>query len=308
MPRVSYEELQGSPTIKMNREGGGAQRTLLVAWGDIGRAILEVFPGAAFGYPYTASFPGFPWLRAQEMNIEPWNPENPTGNGFHINTYPNGAKITVDYAPNKFEEDDTGPDEKEREKITFLEHKVSIGGEYLTWPNNGVRWEQAFGTSTGEVSTSIPSYDPADDKKFQVFEDINVGMVIPTIEHSITWHYVELPPWTGMRNCVGKVNAEKFGRVDPECMLFLGAEASRGYSNFGNVGWTVELRLSEKCMNYPTTKTVTKNGKRVQVKEVPQGWNHFLRPGTGKFERMVRRDGTGVYQSAKFRQLFGGRP
>lgn len=377
---ILYEELEGSPTITMNREGGSAQRIVKVAWSDIGRAILEIFPGALFGYPYTASLPGFKWLRAQSMDIAPWNPEHPTGTGQVMNTYPAGAKITVSYAPNKYPDADykDGPDGGDLSDITFLEQKVTFGGEYLTWPNNGVRWEK------NEDGTINYEAGGAGDKKFTVFEDINVGVVIPTIEHSLNWNYILVPPWTGIRNCIGKVNSAPFLGAAVETLLFTGCSASRTYSTQGSPTWKLEYRISEKCYNAPliagrglsgplivapglgyavgdkvgfvggvgkqavavvtainvingaitgiaisaigsystiparpnAVKTLTGIGAGATLTDpfnaiippVAQGWNHFLRPPGGQFERMVRRDGTGVYRSAKFRQLFGGAP
>lgn len=295
---INNDELEGSPSIVMDRTGGSAKRIFKIAWEDIGLAILEVFPGALFGYPYTASLPGFPWLRATRMSIDAFDPNRPTGTNQVINTYPAGAKIVVDYEPLKFPDavdndtpaEDDKPKDPSGQDITFLEHRVTFGGEYLTWPNNGVRWDKAA-DGTG--------YSPGTDKKHQVFEDINVGIVIPTIEHELTWNYVAgaSVPWRGIRNCLGKVNTDQYIKVPPECLLFSGATAERSYSTVGIPAWKLTYRFSEKCYNYP-----------VPAGQVAQGWNHFLRPGTGKFEKLVRRDGTGVYQSARFRQLYGGLP
>jgi hypothetical protein len=385
---MTYEELENSPSISMDRDGGSARRVVKVAWDDIGRAILEIFPGAAFGYPYTASLPGFPWLRAQKMQIDPWDGSHPTGTGQVMNTYPNGAKITVEYAPNKWpdQEFDDGPDQGELKDITFLEQRITFGGEYLTWPNNGVRWADA--APGAGVSGSAGQYAPGQegDKNFQVFEDINVGVVVPTIEHSMTWNFVRRPPWAGIRACLGKVNSAQHMNCVPETLLFNGCTAERTYSTAGSPTWKLEYRLSEKLYNAPliaekalsnfgifaggtgyragdilfivggvgqkayirvdtvnaitgavVLTTVVNSGSYSTIPNPgggpfslagsltgtgatgvdpwagrkvshAQGWNHFMRPNTGRFERMVRKDGTGVYRSTNFRQLYGGRP
>ncbi len=385
---VPYEELAASPSFVMDRDGGSAVRTVRVAWSDIGRVILEVFPGALFGYPYTASVPGFPWLRAQKMSIDPWNPEHPSGHDPVMNTYPGGAKITVEYAPNKFPDNDQsdGPAGNSLQDITFLEQKINFGGEYLTWPNNGVRWEN--NVNGAELRAYLPGggggqVPAVPEKNFQVFEDIQVGVVIPTIEHTLNWKYVRFPPWVGIRNCIGKVNIEPFMGCHIETLLFSGASASRTYSTQGSPTWSLEYRLTEKCYNAPVRNTlglgnvqvttagtgyaigdrlrfvggngtpsefrvtalfgasgilaveiinrgayytvpdrpnrvfsVTGMGSGAEIsgafnfvrQEPAFGWNHFLRPQTGKFERMVRKDGTGVYQSTQMRQIFGGLP
>lgn len=384
---ITYEELEGSPSIIMDREGGSARRVFKVAWSDIGRAITEIFPGAAFGYPYTASVPGFPWLRASRMDIAPWNPEGMTGNFESMNTYPSGARISVDYVPFKWPETDAteGPAgaNSDIQDITFLEHKVNFGGEYLTLPNNGVRWDQdPAGENT--FTPQAGKYDTTQaDKNFRVFEDVNVGITIPTIEHALTWHYVRRPPWTGIRNCLGKVNSEIHMNTAPETLLFTGASAERSYSTAGIPTWKLEYRISERCLNYPlrglfraANFTVVAGGTGYQVgdrlvftggqgkptkvlvtaiggagaitavglatrgsyyitptmpntvgsetgsgsgatitakmvrysTEPAQGWNHFMRPETGRFEKMVRKDGSSVYRGVRFRQLYGGAP
>ncbi len=380
---LTYEELEGSPSFVMDREGGSARRIIKVAWSDIGRAILEVFPGALFGYPYTASVPGFKWLRANRMSIDAWNPEHPTGTGQAMNTYPGGAKITVDYAPYKWPDVDhaDGPDAGDLQDITFLEHRIAYGGEYLTWPNGGIRWaNDAAGVA--EYSQSSGKVDAAQlDSKFKVFDDVNVGITIPTVEHSLTYNYVRFPPWTGIRNCIGKVNSVAIMNCVPETLLFTGATAERSYSTQGAPTWKLEYRLSEKCINYPLRTTykltnalvtaggtgyavgdnlvfvggtgkpcsarvttinvitgavtgvlITNGGEYYTVPARPQkvgstsgtgrncfltagfrirgveeahGWNHFLRPETGRFEKMLRKDGTSIYRGAPLRQLFG---
>lgn len=384
---INYEELEGSPAIVMDREGGSGRRVFKVAWSDIGRAITEIFPGAAFGYPYTASIPGFPWLRASRMDIAPWNAEGMTGNNESMNTYPSGARITVDYMPFKWPETDAteGPAgaNSDIQDITFLEHKINFGGEYLTLPNNGVRWnEDAAGNNTF-VPEGGKAYPALADKNFRVFEDVNVGITLPTVEHALSWNYVRRPPWTGIRNCLGKVNSQIHMNSQVETLLFTGASAERSYSTTGLPIWKLEYRISERCLNFPlrgifrinaltvvaggagyqigdrvvlnggegkpTRATVTAvggggaitalnvasfgsyytvptfpnlvgtetgSGGGATVRGVPrrsstesaQGWNHFMRPETGRFEKMVRKDGTSIYRGAKFRQLYGGAP
>lgn len=383
---VDYDELEGSPSIVMDREGGSGRRVFKVAWSEIGRAITEIFPGAAFGYPYTASIPGFPWLRASRMDISPWNPEGMAGDSESMNTYPSGAKIVVDYVPFKWPEIDAqdGPEgpNSDIQDITFLEHKISFGGEYLTLPNNGVRWnEDAAGVNT--FTPQAGKYDAdKQDKNFRVFEDVNVGITIPTVEHSLTWNYVRRPPWTGIRNCLGKVNSDIHMNSQLETLLFTGASAERSYSTTGLPTWKLEYRISERCLNFPLralyravnftvvaggtgyqvgdrlvftggegqptkvlvatvggggaitsvglstrgsyyitpampntvgTETGSGSGATITAKmaryatEPAQGWNHFMRPETGRFEKMVRKDGSAVYRGARFRQLYGGK-
>lgn len=383
---IAYEELGGSPRIVMNREGGNARRIVKIAWSDIGRAILEIFPGAAFGYPYTASMPGFPWLRAATMDIEPFDPDNPTGTGQIMNTYPTGAKVTVGYETLKWPDPnsskfDNGPDNGDLNDVTFLEQRLTFGGEYLTWPNNGVKWAKDVngnvpaGSGGAGAGGAVPAV--------VVYQDVNVGVVIPTIEHELTWNYVAFPPWSAIRSCLGKVNGDVHMNCFPETLLFNGAVAERTYSILGAPTWKLTYRISEKCYNYPIGATrglsavgVSAAGRGYTVNDVltilggtgtaatvtvtavngaggvtgvvinsignygllgipgspaptaggtgtgatmscsfllpirseVKGWNHFLRPNTGQFERMLRKDGTGIYQFATFASLYGTGP
>jgi len=291
--RIPYEELEGSPTITMDRKGGSAERKLRIAWSNIGAAILEVFPGAIFGYPYNAQMPGFPWLRAQSMRIEPWDPKNPRPDSFGLgtNSYPGGgALLTINYAPNEFDDNQTSTDKKNPENVVFLEQSIAVSGEFLTWPNQGVRWE------TGTEGSAFIAGN--NDKRWVVNEDIKVGIVIPMLDHTLTWNYVKSPPWDAIRNCIGKVNQDAFNGCAPETLLFLGATASRSFSTIGFPWWKLGYKFAEKCMNAP-----------LKPKDVPQGWNHFLRPNGAntKFERLVKANGDPVYALTRFRQLFGGK-
>ena len=248
-----YEELEGSPSFTMDREGGSGRRIIKIAWSDIGRAILEVFPGALFGYPYTAAMPGFAWLRASRMSIDPFDPAAMFGTNQSINTYKSGAKVTIDYTPYKWPDQSfkDGPEgaNSDIENVVFLEQKINFGGEYLTFPNTGVRWNM----DGDGVNTFSPGGGGggAGDKKFQVFENINVGIIIPTIEHTMTWNYVSYPPWSGIRNCLGKVNNAVHMGCYAETLLFNGCSAERTYSTTGGPTWKIEYRISEKCYNYP---------------------------------------------------------
>lgn len=289
---VVFQELEGSPQLTFDRKGGSATRTLLIAWRDINRAVLELFPGALTGFPLTASYPGARWLRAQEVKIEPFDPQSPLGTGA-INTYPGGAKLTISYAPNEWDdEDQEPPGDDDGEDLTFLTHRVTVGGEYLTWPNQGVRWEVGSG---GQPSLAN------NDKRVGVMDNIQVGIICPTIEHEITHNYVARPSWRGIRACVGRVNKRTIFGAPPECLLYLGCNAQREFTSKGTTGWTLTHRFSEK-----------NNG----TADAPFGWNHFLRPkeDSAEFERLCKKktdpsDPTAkepIYPLINFRGIFGG--
>lgn len=289
---VPYEEFEGSPTLTMDRKGGHGQRILKIAWDHIDAAILELFPGALFGYPNNASMPGFPWLRCQSVGIAPFDPANPklTTNGLTARYPEGGALLTVNYAPNEWDNNDAGPGEPaSNQSLTFIEQRCSISGEFLTWPGQGVRW--AKGTDGSDFSGS-PT-----DKRYAVSEDIKVGILIPIIEHEITWNYVRKPPWYAIRDCLGRVNELTYMDAPAECLLFLGAGASRALSTTGSPLWKLTYKFQEKCYNFRLLKA---RGTE------PQGWNHFLRPNgiNTKFERLIRANNAPIYGLADFKPLF----
>ena len=313
---VIYQELEGSPKITMNREGGSATRVVLINWGDINNFILEVFPKGNFGFPLTASFPGYRWLRAQSIDIEPWFAEAPRGYGEPVNVYVSGARVTVNYAPNKI--DDV-------EEQTFVEQEISSSAEFLTWPNQGVRWQTtpsgevvACGQYVGKPGT-ISTSDIDKRKSTLLSEEIKVGIVIPIIERTMTWHYVTNPPWVNIRNCLGKLNDRTWQGAPKETVLFGGFSASRQTTSLGIKAWKLTYKFQEKCLNYPVPKPYKKlkDGQMVTVTPEPEGWNHFLRPMglKSRFDRVIYEQVDenekyvckSPYQLADFRKLFRGR-
>lgn len=299
---VSYEELEGSPSLTLDRQGGSGKRVVRIAWSDIKRFALEIFPRGNLGFPYSASLTGYPWMRAQSMDVEPFIPDGMKGNGERINSYNAGAKVTVNYAPNSFEEgkkENTPGDKPGADELVFLENEIGISGEYLVWPNQGVRWQKSAATGNEIACGASGGYT----REIQVSEEIRVGIIIPVMEHTITWSFVSVVPWTGIRLSLGKVNKNKWAGALPETLLFVGASASRQVSNLGTKMWKIAYKFQEKCINYPANKKV--NGKL----EEPIGWNHFFRPlGTqSRWERLWYGPNCDpIYPLTDFARIFKG--
>lgn len=301
---VAYEELAGSPTLTMDRQGGTAKRVVKIAWADIEPFLFEVFPFGNVGFPLTASFPGYRWLRAQSVDVEAFDPENPNGQSEAVNRYDTGgARVTINYAPNSTEDGEENQGDMDgADEIVFLENEVNVTGEYLIWPNQGVRWElngagdyvSCKGGDSDEFAGAT-GYD----RNVQVSEEIRVGIIIPMIEHSLTWNYVRRPPWIAIRETIGCVNNNKWAGADPETLLFTGVTASRQTTSRGVKAWKVNYKFQEKCVNYP-----------VPAGEDAIGWNHFLRP-LGKETRWDRLQYgpscRNIYRRRNFRKLFGNR-
>jgi hypothetical protein len=295
------EEVAGSPKINFTRESGDATATFKISWTDIGSFIQLALPdpyvlGGLIVTPPAGTFPGIPWLFASKCAVEPMWDDTIAGDGFFPANYSH-AKVTVTYKSEGYDQNERssggkpvqtndGPGGSKGDAhdpngnpVPFVTHKVHIGGEFIAWPNAGLRWE----------TPSDPNYDatryPAGPSPLLVgvSDQIHAGIAVPSIEHTLEWHQVAFPPWSAIRACIGKVNAFPFTGAPPETLLFLGAEASREISSSGVRSWTLSYKFSEK------------NSNAVNPFQ-PFGWNHFLRHdglAAGQFSRLRKRPGGG---------------
>ena len=278
---VIFEELAGSPTVSYTRgEGGKAKQILRCAWADQNALLAQFFPspyilGSNIVIPPAAVFPGAAWMVAKTADIEPWDPENPNGHGEFPNYYPGGARVTINYETPEYDQSNPQADGPEgNTEITFVSYKVSISGEFLTYPSSALRWDQP-----SDQSLSDNPSNPIAPKFTATGDDTMASVIIPMLEHTLTWPQVAFPPWTAIRSCIGKVNAYTFCGAPPETLLFLGCEASRDITSEGIRCWNIEYKFSEKNQNPLNPLN-------------PQGWNYFLRPDgqqAGTFMRMRRR-------------------
>jgi hypothetical protein len=298
-----YEELEGSPTIEGGRKGVTATRIVRIAWEDINAFMFEIFPDPFFGYQGNSFFPGFEWLRASKAKIEPFQPNSPSGMNEVMNVYPGGAKVTVTYT-NPAEDqgmqggaagDHSGPGKNagssgghDGEDNQFLTHKVSVGGQFLTWPKKNLQWQ--LSASTGAAWTPGAPY-----KDFEVGPETLNQVVVVQLEHTISWSFVLWPPWTAIRQCIGTVNEVAIAGCPPECALFTGVEASQKITNTGGKAWTLDYKFSEKNENASDPLN-------------PQGWNFFLRPdgvAPGTWQRIIRRMAPGFGDTVEIPTSFG---
>jgi len=304
-----YEEIEGSQTLQVGRDNSSGRRIFKINWDQIDEFVDALLPTeVSQSQSQYDSFPGYPRLKASNLSFEPWG--RPIGDSINTPLVYDFAKVTVDYKPpdardGGADNDKTGPggengsnknapgsepaeaaekedapqEQTKEPSFPRISHKVTVGGEFLMLPNRTTRWDK---------SPSGDPYSPGSEhaKDYYVSEEVQTGIVIPTIEHSITWEQVICPYWAYIRYAVGCVNSKTFAGAPAENLLFLGAEAGRDFSlKEGTKGWTLTYKFSEKG-----------NG----------GWNFFYRPETGRFERLVRKDAedSPIYLSADFEPLF----
>ena len=264
-----------------------ATRKGLISWEQIQNVISTVFPvpisqGAIQTEGVGIALPGFEYLRADAIHFQPQVPRvNNTDVSYNfdvLNTYEN-AEVTITYITPKYSlaglEGQNGqpynPD-----PVKLLEHRWSIGAEFLTIPpTTGLTW--------------WASSDPVSD-------EVLIGKRIPTIEHQLTWPYVLYPPFAAMRSCIGKTNSSQLnfqtGVIAPGTLLFVGAELQRQVLSNGIRAWNVGYRFSEKNIR-SDDGTV-------------QGWNVLWNPVSAVFGSLSKGGAinTFPYEMANFNGLF----
>jgi hypothetical protein len=272
-----FEELAGSPTFNFERGKGTAIRVGKVPWALIPTFLGLALPGAILRgplifIPLLPSYPGNNFLLVKSVAIKPFFDDAVLPTNLNPASYPD-AEVTVNYSTPEFDQQNPGNDGPGPQPTTFLTWKVSVSGEFLVWPTSALTWQLPRDPSLDGSQAALSM------KQTIVGPDVQVGIVMPNIEHQLSWESVPFPPWSQIRRNVGKVNAYSFIGAAPETLLFLGVEASREMTTSGTRMWKLEYKMTEKNNNAINPKN-------------PYGWNHFLRPDgqyAGTFQRMQKR-------------------
>lgn len=302
MAFTNFEELTNSPTFDFSLESQKSKRVGKIPWSSVPDLLEELFP---FGSIVSAAHPSYPIMRARSLSVVPFSgdneiPTSPVSSDLtlsSVNEYAYAkATINYDYTPTSGEGDPQDP-EPNPDPVTLLSHRWSIGGEYLKVPPTGFEW-----CDEGIV-------DP---------EQINVGILIPTIEHQISWPRVQYPPFSTIRSTIGKCNTTAIsfatGVILPETLLFLGADLQRDILSTGALAWQVTYRFSERRVKAADDGC---SPAGVTGDTTAGGWNHLYRSDDGfktddpkvGFYRIQGKTGhTGaggkMYETAEFADLF----
>lgn len=282
---IAFEELEGSPRLRVNDQGTTAVRMFRVGWTDwqdFVRALVGTFRvlGGATHFVPPIEFPGLPNLVVSDVQIEPLDPDNPDGTGgvtlgARTNAYPDGgAKVTATY---RTMFDEFSPARRDLPKVpdgTFLTYAADLGSERLSIPGRAWRWA---GTTD------------------RVADDINPGVVVPSGVYTLRWQRVPSPPWATIRALRGKVNSNLFLSAAPGTVMFLGARVSRRFQFIADGGfWSLDYTFAE-------------NSKTLSNGTTAVGWNHFYRETAVAGEHWLaieNGEGQPPYQSGDFLQLF----
>lgn len=279
---LSGTDIDGSPSFQIAKDSASAKRVCKVDWSDIDSAITGLFgtvfmAGTGVVRDPLHTFPGKSYLVLDQMDIKPFDDDNIVGSSGGLPTYTSAQlELTYKTKPYNTDDDDDTSDDPDVPEGTYLTHRISLGGDILTLPESGLQWQAAN-----------------DDGIKDVAADVAPGMVIPTIEHQFTWHFVPSPPFAAMKNAYGKVNSALQYGAPAETLLFLGADANRDITTEGTKAWTLDYRFQEKAL---------------KAGGVIAGWNHFFRPdpgaGQNSWQKILRKDGNTVYETADFSSLF----
>ena len=269
-----------------------------IAGTDLEAFIAEIFPvtlpsGSSNIIRAGAVHPEFNYLYARSMRVEPAEISKDDDYSATNDAIPANYKCTIQYdTTNALQADSENPDDNTADPVTHLTHRWSTGGEFLTLPESGLKWDDG----TGEPVT----------------QEVSAGIIVPHIEHQITWPRIINPPFTAIRNTIGTVNNAALtfqtGQIAAETLLFLGAEMQREVMSDGTRAWSVGYRFSER--------RVTSGDENDPGGGNPGGWNHFfrstIRVGSGWY-RLVKKGGAddlgydatyAIFLQSDFSQLF----
>lgn len=300
---IFYRRLPGSPTLEATTDGRSASEILMVPWSFVDHFIDESLPPAyALGgfllRPSRRIMPGRAYMQCDKISVAPFYSDLPGDDPFMpldtVVEAASWAQVTVSYKTAETE------DEDEQDPETFLTQRLSIGAEYLTVPVKAIKWTTRNGEplspSTSDLPANYDSLTPAEQEaakqafkeRFSTTTETLVTKIIPTIEHQLTWKSVVRPPFRAMRKLVGKINNKSLFGAEPETLLFMGADAQREFTRNGVKPWTLDYRFTER--------SIVEGG-------ITYGWNHFLKPETGRWER-VEIGNQPVYQKDDLKKLF----
>lgn len=281
---IAYEELEGSPRLRINDAGVTAVRTFRVAWNDwpaFARLLIGQYQliGGTLHYVPALPFPGLLNLITQELAIEPFDPRNPEGNATPTldgaaNAYSGGARVIATYRTLQDHDNRSRSDLPEVPEGTILRFRSELAAEYYSTPGRVWSWDIAG-------APKVP-------------DDVLPGILLPSGGYELVWQRVPYPPWDAMRALRGKVNQSTFLGSPTGTVLFTGARATREFQFLEEGGlWRIEYQFLEQ------TKELNSGAK--------VGWNYFYREQASGGEHWLRiKDASGdaPYLAGDFSTLF----
>lgn len=274
---VAFDEHHHTPAFTAGRESRSIQRSGRVAWGDLPSLFSEGFPAppALFGV-----YPGISYLFCESMTARPFYEKGdapPNSYAYSGGVLNHGgqsdsqrAEVDITYSLLDFDDNsgggggDTGAD--------FLSWNTSIGVEFLSMQNSGLKWSVSGLPASGDGLTAHKR--------------------IPHINHNLTVHRAASLPFTAMRNCIGTICSDSILGAPAYSILYVGSQTRYGRNTLGQVSMSIDHQFAERRF---------KNGT------VDVDWRYWLNPVTGVFEKLVLINGAPIYEEktlANFQALF----
>lgn len=279
---VPFTEWEGYPKIRYANGQLSFERKLMCPWNRSIEFFTELVGGFAsiagtFTYQPPAQFPGVPYAVVQEVSIEPWSERimtPATGLNQSTNAY-EYAVFNVRYGMQDIQGSGGRSDLPAVPDGTTISYRQSYGAEYMTVPGNTFKW----------ASDDAP-----------VSDDINAGLLLPTIDFTLSWRNVPRPPWAKIDELAGKVNDASFLGYDAGKVLFLGMTEEAEFQIDRSPRWTLDYAFKVRSVNSTVNPTAT------------YGWNHFYRQepvsGGEHWQAIKNKSGDPVYASANLLSLF----
>lgn len=287
---IPFEELAGSPRIRIAEGRFTATREFKIAWGDSVSFAVELLGGyqnvgGSFVFSEPAIFPGVPQAVCRDVEFDPFPLDKIATNASaalvgNTNLPPFAlvtARYTIPANNNRRQRRKHQPDVPPG---TFLTYSGELSAEYCTVPARTFRWS-------------------ADDSPLA--DDFGASLLIPTEEIVLMWERVpyELAPWDAIRDARGKLNDAPFFNHAAGTVLFLGAETAFEHQFGGDV--LVRLTYRFKVREVQSTASAT----------TLLGWNHFYRDEAVAGEHwleLVDHDANSPYASVDLMTLFTFEP
>ena len=297
---IPFEELAGSPTIRINEKGCEGTRVFRTPW-ETWRDFVKEIVGYSDLIGYVASmatplsFPGFGNMLVDTIDVVPFEDSAPDGgyvdlyyytnsyNGAPVEPYGGGAKVTVKYKTKDDSDNNDKNDKPEVPEGTTLSISGDFGAEYQTIPGRIWTWPD---------TKPLPA-------------DQNPGILIPTITWNMSWERVPLPPWTAIRSSLGTTNQSTFYGVAADHMLFLGGDIERQFSMQTNFAlYKLTYKFAERHL-----QGYAPNGAGGFTQR-DAGWNEYIRFNPAvktnpiTVEHIFDGNTKPPYQSTNFANLF----
>jgi len=288
---IPFKLMEGYPKIQGDDEKTSATEKYVIRAGDVEAFYLESLPPPAvvLGNPILPArrkMPGSTVLITKTLSFEPLTgtlPGDPfdADAGAPAKTYDPLYVVTIGYETSSNDENnEQDPNDPE----TFLEHSITIGGEFLNIPPTKTT------TASGAVGYTQGAKLPNRDAQHPIIK------TIPTLEHQLKWKFCLSPNWARIIEYLGKISDRDeplFLGAKKECVMFMGVSGNRVYSWNGRrltvAPWNLDFRF--------THRQIHEDGHYY-------GFNHVYSPQYGEWRRLFRAGGLPLHETANLRLLF----